>query len=193
MKKVGLTGGIGSGKTTVASVFSTLGVPVYNSDKEARIIINKDPQAIEQIKRLFGNEIYKNNELDRKAVASIVFNDSAKLKALNDIVHPKVGEHFNLWCNKYQNEPYIIKETAVLFSANLQNTLDSVIVVVANESTRISRVMKRDNVAKEAVEERIKNQMSSDEMEQRADFVINNSGEKLILPDIIKIHNQLVG
>ena len=172
MMFVGLTGGIGSGKTTVAGFFKKLGVPVYHSDDEAKKLMHT-PRLRQEIERIFGNSAYKNNQLDRKFISDQVFEDKSLLQRLNGIVHPAVREDFNKWAGA-QNSPYIIQEVAILFENNLQENFDLTILVTAPEEVRIDRVMQRENVKKKAVIARIRNQWSDEYKLPLADFVINN-------------------
>src|SRR5690554_4973793 len=158
-KIVGLTGGIGSGKSTVADFFSALDVPVYIADYHAKKIMSY-PEVIQEIQAIFDqNIIDENGKLNRKKIASIVFNQPEQLTKLNAIVHPKVKEDFALWLKKHQDHKFVIKEVAILFENQLEKEFDKIILVTAPEEERISRVMKRDNISKEEVVERIQNQL----------------------------------
>lgn len=192
MLKVGVTGGIGSGKTLVCNVFSTLGIPVFNADDEAKTIINTDKDVISAIKDLFGNDIYVNNSIDRKRLAEIIFNNEQSLTKINSLIHPKVRIAFKRWCLQYGNLPYVIQEAAILFETDAYKELDLTITVQASEVTRIKRVMQRDIVTQEKIKERIKNQMSDKERLKLADFVINNDDDTMVLPQILEIHQKLI-
>jgi dephospho-CoA kinase len=192
MLKIGVTGGIGSGKTFICSVFSTLGIPVFNADGEAKTILNKDNDVISTIKELFGNDIYVNNSIDRKKLAEIIFNNEEALTKINSLVHPKVRLAFKKWCLQYGHLPYVIQEAAILFESDAFKELDYTITVNASEATRIRRVMQRDNVAEEKIKERIKNQMSDKDRLKLADYVINNEDDTMILPQILDIHQKLI-
>jgi dephospho-CoA kinase len=192
MFKVGVTGGIGSGKTLICSVFSSLGIPVFNADNEAKIIINTDNDVILKIIELFGDDIYTNNSIDRKKLAAIIFNNKVALNSINSIIHPKVRDAFNEWCLQFSNMPYVIQEAAILFESDVYKELDYNITVSASETIRIMRVMQRDSVSEEKIKERIKNQISDQERLKLADFVIDNDNNKMILPQILEIHKKLI-
>lgn len=172
-KIIGLTGGIGSGKTTVAKIFESLGVPVYISDLEAkRIMENKN--VINQIKNEFGSIVLNDDQLDRAVLAKIVFEDKEKLKKLNDIVHPAVAEDFKNWVSKHQYKPFVIKETAILFEIGGQNYCDKTILVTAPIQTRIERVMQRDHTSEELIKKRMAHQWLDEKKTPLADFIIHN-------------------
>ncbi len=189
MIKIGITGGIGSGKTTVCNVFQALGIPVFNADDEARRLMQENVQAIEKINALFGIDAYKFSKLNREKIARMVFEDSNLLNDLNAIVHPLVINEYSQWTTNHINQPYIIKEAAILFEANTQLGLDFVIVVKAPEKLRIERIMKRDGVSAKHVKQRMNNQWPESRKIQLADFVILNNNIKPLLPQIIKLHN----
>jgi len=170
---VGLTGGIGSGKTYVASLFGELGVPVYISDVEAKKIMNTQPDVIKSIIEIFGKKAYVDGQLDRKFIASQVFTKKEKLNQLNSIVHPAVANHFKNW-HKQQNSVFVIKESAILFETKGNKYCDSIILVTAPEEIRILRVIKRDHVSEEEVKNRIKNQWSDEQKKLLSNYVISN-------------------
>jgi dephospho-CoA kinase len=187
---VGLTGGIGSGKTTVAKVFKAMGILVFNSDKVAKEIVNTDKEVITAITNQFG-AVYDNNLLDAKKMASIVFNDKAALKQLNKIVHPKVAEYFIRWTQEHSSELILIKEAAILIESGAYKQMDKIILVTAPEEIRIGRVMNRDNVSEEKVKERINKQLSDKERHQYANFLIENDNDSLVIPQVLKIIEQV--
>lgn len=191
MLKIGLTGGIGSGKTTVARIFETLGVPVYNADAEAKKLMNTDEVLKSAILKNFGTGTYKNGTLDRKYLATIVFNDDTKLELLNSLVHPVTIRDAADWI-KRQNTPYIIKEAALLFETGAMDMLDKVIGVFAPQELRIKRVMERDGVSREEVLKRMKLQLDDEIKMKRCDFVITNDEQSLIIPQVLKLHNQFI-
>ncbi len=172
-KIIGLTGGIGSGKTTVAKYLQSLGIPVYISDIEAKKVMDL-PQVLLKIKDVFSNEIITDNKLDREKLASIVFNQPDKLKELNMIVHPAVKKHFENWLEIHKKEPIIVKEAAILFESGSYKDCDAIISVVAPLETRIERVIKRDNTSREKILQRINNQISDDDRIARSQYVITN-------------------
>jgi dephospho-CoA kinase len=191
MKKIGLTGGIGSGKTTVAEVFRRLGVPVFLSDDVARRLQEDDPKVKKGIQELFGDEIYADGKLDREKVAGIVFKDKKKLEQLNAIVHPAVAEAFQQFCEKHREEKYVLKEAAILFETGGNKQLDGMIVVTAPEALRTSRVMQRDGVSQEEVTRRMKNQWPEEEKVKQADFVIVNDEKELVIPQVVEVDKAL--
>lgn len=172
-KVIGLTGGIGSGKTTVGNFFKSMGIPVYVADDEGRKITNSD-EVLSQIKSVFGSAVFDDAKLNRKKLSDIVFNDSNQLQKLNNIIHPVVKKHFGQWVKQYENEPFVIRESAILFESGSDQDCDSIITVIAPIEERIARVMKRDNVSREAVLDRINNQMHDEERISKSDFVVQN-------------------
>jgi len=191
MLKIGITGGIGSGKSTVCRVFSALGIPVFEADRIAKDLMNTDEEIREKLVNLFGAPVYlPEGVVDRKYLAGIVFNDSSLLAQLNAIVHPVVRRTFFDWCDK-QKSPYIIHEAAILFESGFYKMMDKTITVVTNENERRQRVMKRDGLTLELVKERIRNQWSDEERIKLADFVIGNNDDELIIPQIIEIDKKI--
>lgn len=183
--KIGLTGGIGSGKSTIAKIFKSLGVPVFNSDLEAKNIINNDADTVELITNEFG-DVYLNGVLDSKKMAAIVFNDDKALSRLNAIVHPRVKETFENWVSNNENEEVLIKEAAILFEIGAYKELDSTILVVAPEKLKLKRVVSRDKSTEEEVRKRMSNQLPDEDKIKLADFVIYNNEEKMLIPQVIK-------
>jgi dephospho-CoA kinase len=192
MKRIGLTGGIGSGKTTVAEVFKTLGVPVFLADEEARRIQNKDEAVKNKIQKVLGDVYDINGTLNRKRVAELVFGNPSLLEQLNQIVHPVVKDAFEMFVTSHADAPYVIREAAILFESGSYKDLDAVIAVVAPEEIRINRVMNRDSSTKEQVQQRIQAQWSDEEKVRRSQFVIINDGKEMILPAIVNIHEELM-
>jgi dephospho-CoA kinase len=179
--QIGITGGIGSGKSTIAQLFEEMEVPVYYADSEAKELMNIDSDIKGAIIKLFGEEAYKEGQLNRAFIASKVFGNETKLAQLNAIVHPKVAKHFEEWVTK-QFTKFVIKEAAILVETGGYKELDELFVVTADENLRIQRVMKRDSVAKDLVESRIKNQISDAERNQYATWIFkNNEGDDLKL------------
>ncbi len=191
MIKVGITGGIGSGKTTVCNIFKTLHVPIYNADTEARQLTDNHPEIVKRVRELFGADIYKDGLLDRKKVASFVFRNKDLLQQLNAIIHPIVAAHFNTWLSKQKDCTYIIKEAAILFESGGNKQLDKVITVTAPQHIRIKRVMLRDKLSEEEVLNRIKNQMPQEEKVKRSDYIIQCNDIDLVIPQVIKLHEEL--
>ena len=186
MYKIGLTGGIGSGKTYIAEIFSRLDIPVFNSDIEGKKCMQKNDSVRKQIINLFGKGIYNNDKLDTAKIGTIVFNNHEILKSLNAIIHPVVIEKFNMWASD-QNSDIVIKESAILFESGTNKELDKIICVSAPEGTRIQRIIERDGLTKKEILSRINNQISQEEKEKLSDFIIQNDGKELILPQILNI------
>ncbi len=178
MKIVGLTGGIGSGKTTVANFFKELGVPIYIADAEAKKLMTKNVELQQKIKALLGTDAYQNGELNRKYIAEQVFKNPEKLRALNNLVHPVVAEDFKKWINS-QNAVFVIKESALLFETGDYKNCDVVILVKASMDERIRRVMKRDAISKDGVTERISHQWSDEKKELLSNYIIENTNISL--------------
>ena len=191
MKIVGLTGGIGSGKSAVLSVFSSLGVPCYQSDSSAKKLMQQDPELINQIKALFGDDLYEGEKLNRGKLADVVFADESKLESLNAIVHPRVKEDFQLFLSQ-QNADYVIKEAAILFETGGAEDCDVTILVTAPEDLRIERVMKREKSKVEHIKSRMRHQWSDEKKIPMADYVINNIDWDKTLKKVEEIHQKLV-
>jgi dephospho-CoA kinase len=191
MKIVGLTGGIGSGKSAVLSVFSSQGVPCYQSDSSAKKLMHQDPELINQIKALFGDDLYEGEKLNRGKLAEVVFADKSKLESLNAIVHPRVKEDFQLFLSQ-QNADYVIKEAAILFETGGAEDCDVTILVTAPEDLRIERVMKREKSKVEHIKSRMRHQWSDEKKIPMADYVINNIDWDKTLKKVEEIHQKLV-
>ena len=190
MLKVGLTGGIGSGKTTVAQVFNVLGIPVFDADSAAKKIMNEDAGLKKKIIELFGEEAYENDLLNRKFIADIVFADADKLEQLNAAVHPITIAAGNAWAER-QTTAYTIKEAALLFETAAAAHLDYIIGVFAPRDIRIQRVMQRDGVTREVVIARMYNQIDEDIKMRLCDFVITNNEMELVIPQVLALHDKL--
>lgn len=191
MHIIGLTGGIGSGKTTVAKLFETYGIAVYYSDNEAKSLMNTSNCIKRNLIELFGTEVYQNNSLNRKYLANIVFNDKEKLAKLNAIVHPEVRKHFLNWA-KQQKTPFVLKENAILFESGDVENCDEVIVVTAPLETRITRVMARDKVSDSEVLTRIKNQWEDEKKIKLADYVITNTNLTETIKQVENIYQNII-
>ena len=189
MIKVGLTGGIGSGKTIIARIFETLDIPVYYADDAAKKLMNDNPDLKKSILKHFGEDSYKNNELDRKYLAAIVFNDKEKLDLLNSLTHPVTIKDAEEWISK-QTSPYSIKEAALLFESGAAEHLDYVIGVYAPQHIRIKRVMDRDEISAEEVMKRISRQMEEETKMKRCDFVINNNEQQFVIPQVLELNKK---
>ncbi len=188
---VGLTGGIGSGKTTVAKAFKALGVPVYIADVEAKKLMTRSKVIKRKLIALFGEKAYIDNNLNRSYIANIIFNDKNYLKKMNAIVHPKVARHFERWLAK-QEAPYVIKEVAILFENGGNEQCDFVITVTAPKSTRIERVMERDKTSKEKVEAIMKNQWTDNKKAKLSDFVIVNKTLENTMLQVKSVHQEIL-
>ena len=186
---VGLTGGIGSGKSTVAKVFSLLGIPVFDSDLEAKKCYQESSVKLALI-NYFGDSIIKNNEVNFNHLSELVFSNPNHLKWLNELIHPLVKIKFDAW-KKLQSSAYVIKEAAILFESGANLSCNKIITVVSDEQIRVKRVMERDSKQKHQVEARINKQWSDEKKAKWSDFVIKNNTE-LLIPQIIKIHQQLL-
>ncbi len=187
MKIIGLTGGIGSGKTTVAYMFKDLNVPVYIADLEAKNLTNSSKRIKQKLINLLSEDAYVREELNRKYVADLIFNDESLLKKVNNIIHPEVAQHFEEWIQK-QEGPYCIKEAAILFENGGYKKCDLTILIIAPVEERINRVINRDKTTKIAVKERIKNQWSDEKKKKLADFVIENIDLNKTQEKVKKIH-----
>lgn len=191
MLKIGLTGGIGSGKTTVAKIFESLGIPVYYADDAAKRILNNDASLKETVIHHFGEASYQNGALDRKYIASIVFSNKEKLDLLNSITHPVTIKDAETWMEA-QTAPYAIKEAALLFESGAAEKLDYIIGVYAPQHLRIKRVMKRDNMDTQEVLKRISRQIDEEMKMKLCNFIIKNNDEQLVLPQVIALHEKLL-
>jgi dephospho-CoA kinase len=185
-KIIGLTGGIGSGKTTAANEFAAHGIPVYITDLEAKIVMQSDT-VLNQIHAVFGDAVFENGELVRERLSEIVFNDPDRLTKLNNIVHPAVKQHFKQWLIEHQKDPCIIYESAILFESGSYKECDFIINVVAPLEIRIKRVIDRDKTTREKVLERIKNQWNDEEKSSKSDFIIENTTKEALNLGIVKI------
>lgn len=190
MLKIGVTGGIGAGKSIICRVFSILGVPVYDADMRARWIMDGDLMLHRELKKAFGQGIFIDGKPDRKILAGIVFNDPAALKRLNGIVHPAVRRDFIRWTGQQGESPYIVKEAAILFETGSYKELDTVILVTAPEEIRIKRVSERDGEAEEAVRSRMASQWPDDRKSSLAGIILRNDNSKPLLPVILHLHEK---
>ncbi|HEX7902549.1 MAG TPA: dephospho-CoA kinase [Chitinophagaceae bacterium] len=191
MLKVGLTGGIGSGKSTVAKIFEVLGIPVYYADAETKRLMNENEQLKAAIIKNFGSESFKDGKLNRSYIASIVFNNTEKLDLLNSLTHPVTIQHANEWM-KQQTTPYVLKEAALIFESGADKELDLVIGVYSPKPLRIKRVMERDGLSSDEVIKRINQQMNEEKKMERCDFVIQNNEQQLLIPQVLSLHDQLL-
>ena len=192
MFKVGITGGIGSGKTLVCSVLESLGVPIYSADSKARRLMNENPVLKSSIEALLGREAYIEGELDRRFVARKVFGNPILLDKLNQLVHPAVRDDFHSWSLTWPEASYVVEEAAILFESGASSHLDMSVLVYAPIHIRILRVMQRDGVDREDVERRMEHQMDEEEKRVLADEVICNDEKSMLLPQIIALHNTIL-
>jgi dephospho-CoA kinase len=189
--KLGLTSGIGSGKSTVAKVFETLCIPVYYADDAAKELMNTNDELKQQIIHHFGKEAYTNEKLDRKYLAQKVFNNPAQLNLLNSIVHPATIQAANNWFAK-QTSPYCIKEAALIFESGSQKDLDYVIGVYAPTALRIQRVINRDNITSQEMQQRMDKQINETIKMRLCDFVVVNDEQQLVIPQVIELHKKIL-
>lgn len=191
MKVVGLTGGIGSGKTTIAKMFEALGVPVYYADDEAKILMKTSLSIKNKLIQIFGSEAYIQNEVNKEFLANIIFHDKEKLHQINTIVHPEVNTHFKQWV-KRQNAKYIIQENAILFESSKQDFFDIIITVTAPIELKISRVIERDSTSMEKILARMNNQLTDDFKISHSDYVIYNIDLQESMSQVNHIHLRIM-
>lgn len=188
--KIGITGGIGSGKSTICRFFRLLGIPVFEADTEAKKIINTSPVVQSKLKAILGDDIYLPDQtIDRKKLAGLIFNSPSLLEKVNGIVHPEVRSHFFHWCEKQQS-PYIIHEAAILFESGFYKMMDQTILVTAPLEERIKRVLARENTTEEDIRNRISKQWSDEEKIKLATFVIQNDNKELIIPQLFELDKK---
>ena len=191
MIRAGLTGNIGSGKSVVASLFSLIGVPVYNADEASKKLL-KLPEIIDKIESLFGQEIAENGIISNKRLALIVFGNPGALSKLNALLHPLVMHDFNQWILSKMQFPYVIMEAAILFETGYAKEFDRIILVSCPDETAISRVIARDRVSRDQVLARMQHQIKNDDKALKSDFVILNDGSQMLIPQVLSIHEKLV-
>ncbi len=189
--KLGVTGGIGSGKTTVCRIFNVLGIPVFDADKVAKQIMDTDKSMMLRLNSIAGNDLYLSGTLDRIELAKLIFNNTSLLAKVNELVHPALYDLFNRWAIE-QTAPYVILEAAILFESGGAKHLDRILSVVAPVEDRITRVIKRNSLSKEQVLDRIRNQMDNESRIKLSDYVIYNAENEMIIPSIMKIHTEII-
>ncbi|MBW6500142.1 MAG: dephospho-CoA kinase [Bacteroidales bacterium] len=189
--KLGITGGIGSGKTSVCKVFEILGIPVFLADLEARKMMDNDTEIIRQINSAAGTDLYTGGDLDRQRLAGLIFNDRLLLEKVNSIIHPLVFANFTGWAAD-QKAPYVIMEAAILFESGGYKLVDKVATIVAPLEERIERIVKRNKLTRDQVMERVRNQMDDDSNIRLSDYVIRNSENDMIIPAILEIHQDIL-
>ena len=188
--KIGITGGIGSGKTTVCRIFESIGAPVYYADDRAKALLESDPAILSGLEKLFGPEVFgEDGKPDRKAIAKVVFSDKEKLNELNNLIHPRVGQDWSGWYRgRALDYPYVLKEAALLFESGSYKQLDRLICVAAPEDLRIERVVKRDGVSPEEVKARMDNQLSQELKMALSDHLIKNDGSLSLVKQVVSLH-----
>lgn len=191
VKKLGVTGGIGSGKTTVCRVFNVLGVPVFSADAEARDVMDIDTGIMLRINTIAGKNLYESGNLDRSELARLIFNNERLLEKVNALVHPVVLSRFREW-EKKQDAPYVIMEAAILFESGAYKIVDRILTVIAPMEERVNRVIHRSNLTREQVMERMRNQMDDNQRIEGSDYVISNSENDMIIPEILRIHEDIM-
>lgn len=191
MRVIGITGGIGSGKSTVCKMFELLRVPVYHADDQARELCNTHPDIIREVVALIGEQAYVDGIYNRAYIGSIVFQQPHLLEKLNGIIHPRVAHDFDEWCGQWSHVPFVIKEAAILFESGADKQVDRVITVTAPVDMRTNRVMKRDGLSSQQVTARMNNQWSDEEKMKRSHFVIFCNEKQLVIPQVLHIYQQL--
>lgn len=191
MKVVGITGGIGSGKTTVCKIFELLGIPVFYADDEAKKLYN-DKKTASKVLKLFGKKILTNKKIDKKKLAGIVFNDKSSLLKLNAIIHPEVKRKFDVWKKKKKGVRYVIKEAAIMIESGTNNDIDYLVSVISYKQLRINRIKERDKVSDSEVEKRMSQQISDKERVKYSDAIIINDDNHSLIEQVMKIHNDIL-
>ena len=189
MKVIGITGGIGSGKTTTCQIFEQLGTPVYYADVRAKQLMAQDPLK-SKIIQAFGERAYVNGQLDRSYLAKEVFHSKERLSVLNGLVHPAVADDFDEWLEEHEKAPYVLKEAAILFESGAYHAVDYTVLVIAPEEVRINRVMERDGTTHDEVMQRMNNQWTQERKAKLADHIINNDGNHLLIPQVLELHQK---
>lgn len=193
MIKAGLTGNIGSGKSTVARIFQALGVPVFNADLEAKNLY-REKEVLQEVTNAFGNSVIDDKgELDKARLAAIIFSDKEKLKQINAIIHPKVRRKYYNWLGRNSNVPYTLQEAAIMIESGLYKQMDKIIVVTAPQHERLQRISSRDGFDKEEILKRMENQYSESMLRSYASFVVENHDHHLVIPQVLEIHKILSG
>ncbi len=188
--KIGLSGGIGTGKSTVAKIFAAMNIPVYNADEKAKSFY-ANPEIAQEIADRFSLQLDKNNKLNLSDLAAVAFSDTKNIQFLNQLIHPLVTADFEAWCIK-QNAPYVIMESAIIFEANLTHLFDRIIVVAASEEIVIKRIMERDAMKPGQIQQRKSMQWKQSEKISKADYIIENNAEKAVIPQLMEIHQDII-
>ncbi len=192
MFKVGLTGGIGSGKTTVCRIFELLGIPIYYADDRAKELMVDNPELVKKIKATFGEDSYIKGELNAPYVAKIVFKDRKQLEKLNSIVHPALGADFLHWADEQKDVPYVIEEAAILIESGGYKQMDKIVLVTAPTAVKMERIRKRDNLSEEEIKNRINSQLSDEDRLPYADYIIKNDGQHFLTQQVVNLHKSLL-
>jgi dephospho-CoA kinase len=193
MKVVGITGGIGSGKTTACKIFEQLNVPVYYADIRAKQLMLHNEQLRSKMIQAFGEKAYSNGNLNREYLAKVVFSSKEKLFVLNGLVHPAVGADFDAWLEEHESAKYVLKEAAILFESGAYHNVDVTVLVIAPKEVLIDRVTQRDGYTREEVVKRMNNQWTQERKVKLADHVINNDGTELLIPQVLELHRKFSG
>jgi len=194
MIKAGLTGGIGAGKSTVANLFKHLEVPVFEADTAARKIMSEDPEVRRYLTKWFGDDVWdeQQNSLNRNQLAAIIFKQPEALQRVNNLVHPLVRQAFNEWIIRHQNKPYVLHEAAILFETGFYRQFDYMLLVTATAEIRIKRLLQRGGLDETEIRLRMQQQWSEEQKRPLADYIIHNDGEEFLIPQVIRIHQQLL-
>lgn len=193
MDKVGLTGGIGSGKSLVAKIFTHLGIPVFNADAEAGKILDEDLEVRAHLMEWIGPDAYVDGKPNRQKLAGIIFTNQEMLSGMNALIHPRVLNRFIDWCSENQGYPYLVHEAAILFESGFYKRMDATILVTAPEKVRLERIRQRDKVTEESIRQRMQNQWTDEQKIPLAGYIVRNDGENPLIPRILEIHNILIG
>lgn len=188
--KIGLSGGIGTGKSTVAKIFAAMNIPVYNADEKAKSFY-ANPKIAQEIAERFSLKLDKNKRINLKDLAAVAFSNTDNLQFLNNLIHPLVTADFEEWCMR-QKSPYVLMESAIIYEANLSHLFDRIIIVAASEELVIKRIMERDAMKAEQIQQRKSMQWKQSEKISKADYIIENNAEKAVIPQIMKIHQDII-
>lgn len=192
MIRIGITGGLGSGKSHICGIFLRLKIPVYTADIESKKLTDTDPEIRHEITSAFGSELYTNNGVNRIRLAEIIFTDPSKLKKINAIIHPRVASHFKLWCMQHHNAPYVLHESAIILESGVFRNFEKVITVYSPDEMRLHRVLQRPNMTREKALAIMKNQLPDSEKIKQSDFIIYNDESRLVTPQVLAIHKKLL-
>ncbi len=188
MISIGITGGIGSGKSVVCRIFSVLGIPVYNADMAAKHLSNTDPEIRNELIAIAGEEVYINGELNRRYLSELIFNNKEMLQKVNRITHPRLEMHYRKWRDHHESFPYTVFESAILIESQLARKFDRIVAVIAPEEIRIARVLSRDNQDPRVIRNIINNQLTEEEFVKKSHHVITNDDQTLVIPQVLKLH-----